>query len=137
MSRTMTWSRRAVTWLVALPLAALSAAALAADFPYDQELLMNASPMRGSKRVPSLEIGSKGETSIDLWCNTVKARLVVAGDTVTILIGDKTDNQCDPDRLSADEDLLAALQQVTGWRMQGDTLTLSGEKTLKFRLSTH
>ncbi len=132
-----TWSRRAATWLVALPLA-IAGAASAADFPFDRELVLNASPMRGSKRVPSLEIGPTGETSVDLWCSTFSAQLVVAGETLTVLIGNKiATSPCDPDRTRADEELLATLQQVTGWQMQGDTLTLSGDKTLKFRISSH
>ena len=112
-------------------------AALAADFPYDQELLLDAAPMRGSKRVPSLEVGAKGEASIDLWCNTVPAQLVVAGDTITILTGTMTKKQCEAERMQADDALLAALQDVTGWRMGATVLTLSGSRELRFRLSTH
>src|SRR4051812_44382185 len=88
---------RAVSWLVVLPLL-IAGTASAADFPYDRELVLNASPMRGSKRVPSLEIGAKGETSIDLWCSTFSGQLIVAGETMTVLIGNKVANSpCDPD----------------------------------------
>src|SRR5947209_12791940 len=51
------------------------AAGIAAErgFPNDSVLLLEARPMKGSKRVPILQIESKGEASIDLWCNRVPA----------------------------------------------------------------
>ena len=45
--------------------------------------------------------------------------------------------QCTPERMQADEELLGALIQVTGWRRQGDGIVLEGPKTLKFRPSDH
>ena len=86
--------------------------------------------MKGSKRVPILQIESRGAASIDLWCNTVPAQLVVADATITIILGAPTQKQCDPDRMQADEDLMAALQQVTGWRRQDDLLVLAGRAQL-------
>src|SRR2546421_9453120 len=64
-------------------------AADAADrgFPYNSELIMDAKPMRGAKRVPMLVIGAKGEAKIEGWCNNVEAQLVVAADRLTILTG--------------------------------------------------
>jgi heat shock protein HslJ len=130
--------------LVAAPLAALIVlagvcAAIAAErsFPYDSTLLLEAKPMKGSKRVPILQIDPKGEASIDLWCNTVPAQLVVVDNTITIILGSRTEKQCEPDRLQADEDLQAALQQVTAWRRQDDLLVLQGERTLRFHVSTN
>src|SRR5580704_6075685 len=129
---------------LALPLASLAilagvAAGIAADrgFPYDGVLLLEAKPMKGSKRVPILQIESKGEASIDLWCNTVPAQLIVVDDTITIILGAPTEKQCDPDRMQADQGLMAALQQVATWRRQDDLLTLQGEQTLRFHLSTN
>jgi heat shock protein HslJ len=114
-------------------------AAGAADrgFPYDSELMLDVNPMKGSKRVPMLDIGPSGEASIDLWCNTVKAQLVVADDTITILPGPKTDRQCPPDRMRGDDEMLAVLVQVTNWRRDGDLLTLLGARTMRFRRGTH
>jgi heat shock protein HslJ len=106
-------------------------------FPYDGTLLLEAKPMKGSKRVPILQIESKGEASIDLWCNTVPAQLIVVDDTITIILGAPTEKQCDPDRMQADQGLMAALQQVATWRRQDDLLTLQGEQTLRFHLSTN
>jgi len=106
-------------------------------FPYNSELMLDARPMRGSKRVPMLVIGAQGQTSIEGWCNTVKAQMVVAADTVTILTGTKTDQQCDAERMRGDEELLAALTEVTNWRRDGEVLTLRGTKTLRFRTLTN
>ena len=50
----------------ALPFAPL---AVAGDsFPFGTTLMLDAAPMRGSKRVPMLEIAEDGSASIDLWC---------------------------------------------------------------------
>ncbi len=93
--------------------------------------------MKGSKRVPILQIDSRNEASIDLWCNTVPAQLVLADNTITIILGSPTAKQCDPDRMQADQDLLEALQQVTTWRRQDDLLVLQGERSLRFHLSSN
>jgi heat shock protein HslJ len=106
-------------------------------FPFDSELLLDVKPMKGSKRVPILGIGPKGETAIDLWCNSVEAQIVVIESTITIMTGRKTDRQCDAARMRNDEELLATLQQVTSWRREGDVLTLRGGKTLRFRQATN
>ena len=112
---------------------------LAADstFPFDKELLLDVKPMKGSKRVPILGIRPKGETAIDLWCNSVEAQIVVVDSTITILTGQKTERQCDPARMRGDDDLFAALQQVTSWRRDGDVLMLRGSKTLRFRQASN
>jgi heat shock protein HslJ len=114
-------------------------AGIAADrgFPYDSVLLLEAKPMKGSKRIPVLQIESRGETSIDLWCNSVTARLVVVDNTITIILGSPTQKQCEPDRMQADDDLMAALEQVATWRRQDDLLVLQGERSLRFYLSSH
>jgi heat shock protein HslJ len=114
-----------------------SAAAAEQSFPEDTVLLLEARPMKGSKRVPILQIESRGEAVIDLWCNRVGAQLVVVNDTITILLGTPSLQQCDPERMRADEDLLAALRQVATWHLQDDLLVLEGEKTLRFRISSN
>jgi heat shock protein HslJ len=128
-------------WFLALSLAAVGAVssgiAAESSFPYDKELILDVRPMKGSKRVPILTIGSKGEAEIDLWCNSVKAQLVIAADTITILTGPKTDRQCDPARMKGDDDLLAALLEVTHWRRDGQVFILSGSKTLRFLAATN
>ena len=68
-------------------------------FPYNSELIMDAKPMRGSKRVPMLVIGAKGEARIEGWCNNVEAQMVVAADTLTIPVSPVLDQPttADPD----------------------------------------
>ena len=106
-------------------------------FPYNSELIMDAKPMRGSKRVPMLVVGAKGEAKIEGWCNNVEAQLVVAADTLTILTGASSEQQCPADRMRADEELMAMLMEITHWRRDGDVLTLRGTKTLRFRSLTN
>ena len=102
-------------------------------FPFGHEFLLDVSPMRGSKKVPMLDIGDAGTAEIELWCNSVKAQLVVAGATITIITGEPSARQCAADRARADDDLLAALNGVTNWRMERSALVLTGSRTLRFR----
>ena len=111
--------------------------AAAEGFPFDQELLLDAKPMRGSKRVPTLDIRANGEVLIDLWCNSVQGQLVVAADTITVMTGPRTDRSCPPERLRGDEEVLFALQQVTNWRREGDALVLMGPQSLRFYRATN
>jgi heat shock protein HslJ len=107
------------------------------DFPFDQELLLDARPMRGSKHLPSLEIGPTGQTIIDLWCNRVEGQIVVVEDTITIMAGPKTDRSCSAEQARGDEEMMMALSEVTNWRREGVVLTLIGPKTLRFRVPTN
>lgn len=122
---------------LAILLSAASATAAGSVFPFGHELLLDARPMKGSKRVPSLDIKSDGATEIDLWCNSARGRTVVSRDTITITTGEKTERQCEPERMRGDEDMLLALSQVTSWRFQGDMLILSGPRTMRFRMETN
>ncbi len=49
-------------------------------FPFDRELMLDAAPMRGSKRVPILQIGENGAASIDLWCASTRGQANVGAD---------------------------------------------------------
>ena len=115
----------------------LASHALAQAFPFGSELVLDANPMRGSKKIPILDIGEDGTADIDLWCNTVKARLVVAASTVTIITGEMSARQCPPDRTRADSELLTALNEVTNWRMEHEALVFTGGRTLRFRVQTN
>jgi heat shock protein HslJ len=106
-------------------------------FPFDSELILDAAPMRGSKRIPNMDVDPRGVIALEMWCNRVEGQFVVAADTVTVLTGQSTQRQCPPERLQGDEQLLAALAQVTNWRRRGDTLELIGPSTLRFRLPTN
>jgi heat shock protein HslJ len=107
------------------------------NFPYDRELVMDVAPMRGSKRIPNLDIRSNGAVEIEMWCNKVDAQLVIAADTLTVLAGPQTSRPCSPAQEQGDADLLQALSEVTNWRWQGDFLVLVGPKPLRFRLATN
>jgi hypothetical protein len=45
--------------------------------------------------------------------------------------------QCTPERIKADEEMLASIVQVTEWRREGDTILLIGPATMKFRSATN
>jgi heat shock protein HslJ len=138
MIRPWTILRRAACALGAAATALLAPAVAAqGEFPFGHELLLDVKPMKGSKRVPMLDIDDKGLAAIDLWCNSVKGQLVVAGDTITIITGDKTQRTCPPDRAQADDDVLGALNEMTNWRREGDVLVLIGTRTMRFRLQTN
>jgi heat shock protein HslJ len=107
------------------------------EFPFDQELLLDAAPLRGSKRVPMLDIAANGAVMIDLWCNTVEGQIVVIETTVAILTGSKTNRSCTPERIRGDEEVLSSLMQVTRWRREGDAVVLIGPQTLRFRKATN
>ena len=47
----------------------------AEPFPFGQELLLDAAPMRPGKRMPILTVEANGDARIDLWCRTVPARV--------------------------------------------------------------
>jgi heat shock protein HslJ len=126
-----------VVFVAAFIAGMVTADAAERGFPYNSELIMDAKPMRGSKRVPMLVIGAKGEAKIEGWCNNVEAQMVVAADTLTILTGASTEQQCPAERMRADEDLMAALMEITHWRRDGDVLTLRGTKTVRFRTLTN
>jgi heat shock protein HslJ len=114
---------------------AIDPARAQAAFPYGQELRMDTDPMKGSKKIPVIDIADNGLAEIELWCNAVKARLIVVGDTVTVLTGPRTERQCPPERARGDDEMLAALGQTTHWRVADDLLVLSGgPRELRFRM---
>ena len=112
-------------------------AAAQTAFPYDRDLLLDARPMRGSKRVPILAVSEDGRVQIDLWCKRGEGRAAIAGDTITITIGTMNDEPCTPERAQADEDMIAALSGVTNWGMRDDVVTFTGARPLRFRAATN
>jgi len=132
---------RAQSMLCALAILVMASGALTPawgeDFPFGMELTLDAPPMRGSKRVPRIEIGANGEVQLDLWCKSASGQFSVANDSVIFLPGQVQDNSCPADRAAADDGLLATLSEVTGWKRQGDQLTLTGTRPLRFLLLTN
>jgi heat shock protein HslJ len=100
-------------------------------------MVLDARPIRGSKRVPILAISENGETQIDLWCKRGRGQATISGEAIAIAVGTMTDEPCTPERAQADEDMIAALAEVTNWTLRGDVLTLTGAKPLRFRLATN
>jgi len=106
-------------------------------FPFGSELILDAAPMPGSKRVPMLEIDDDGAAVIDLWCASLRGRATVGDDSITIVPSQTQSTQCEPERQASDAALLAALADTTQWRRAGDVIELSGSTTLRFRLMTN
>ncbi len=117
----------------------------ASNFPFDQDLLLDAAPMRPVKRVPILNVAPDGNATIDLWCRTVSGRVEVSDATIRIepaplpdaLPDMMADGQCTPERMQADQDLLALISLMTGWQRNDDAVVLIGPKTLRFLISSH
>ena len=120
-------------------------AAAVQPFPFDQILQLDVAPMRPVKRVPILTVAKNGEATIGLWCKTVRGRVELSAGAIRIEAGPlpealpqyMVDGQCSEPRLQADQDTLAALSLVTGWRARGDALVLSGPTNFRFRVSTN
>ena len=118
---------------------ALQAAAARADdeFPFGLEMTLDAARQPGSKRLPTLEIGDRGEVTLELWCKSGKGQFSVAGNTVVFLAGPLQDRGCPPARAQADDELIAALGEAATWRRQGDIVSFNGTKPLRFRINTN
>jgi len=80
---------RSVKWRLSLALCVLiglpGVAAAQDQFPFESELILDVAPMRGSKKIPNLDIDTKGGIAMEMWCNRVEGQFVVAADTVTVL----------------------------------------------------
>jgi heat shock protein HslJ len=133
MSHPRCFSARALVGVIVAAAMLGPAGADEKGFPFDSELMLDVRPMKGSKRVPIIEIGPDGRAAIDLWCNSVEGRIVIVQASITVMTGKMTDRQCDPARMRGDEELLAALQQATSWSRERDVITLRGGKPLRFR----
>ena len=133
----MTTLRRAGLFACLLAVAAVGTVHAAEEFPFGYEMRLDSSPMPGSKRIPSLDIGDSGETRVDLWCKSGKGQFSVAGDTVIFVVGAMDNRDCTPERAQADDDLIATLNTVTNWKRQGDAVSLIGPTSLRFHINTN
>jgi hypothetical protein len=138
------WRRRRIGALIAaLGLACAGAIGFGSargqnGFPFGRELIMDVAPIKGTKRLPTLDIADDGLAEIRLFCAIVKARLIVVADTITIIAGPKDGRSCPPEHEKSDDETLAALSQVSNWRMEDDMLVLSGAPNeLRFRTQTN
>ncbi|MGE0062895.1 MAG: META domain-containing protein [Xanthobacteraceae bacterium] len=140
--------RRSVMLALAAAMATGAAAVAPANdgrFPYDLELLMDTRPMPPGKRMPSMTVAQDGKALLDLWCRSVRGVVEVGAGTVAIQAEPLPANppdmqsrgQCTPARMQADEQVLAALTQMTSWQRHGQTVVFSGATTLRFTPSSH
>lgn len=128
--------RWCLAWCVLLGAAAM-AVAEESEFPFDGELILDARPMPGSKRIPNMDIAADGKIALEMWCNKTDGQVVVAGNTITVVTGAPTERSCPPERVQADTDLLDTLAGVTSWKRDGDVVRLIGPKSLRFRVPTN
>ena len=136
----MTSLRRCATSFLAVLVVAgsvLAAAASDTAFPFGSELVLDAAPQPGSKRVPTIEIDQDGAVAFNLWCARASGSATVTDDAITITPTKALPSQCPPDQISQDAALLAALSQVTNWRRNGDLIDFLGATNLRFRLMTN
>ena len=144
----MTFLRRCLcgTAIIVVGLLLAPAAARAAgEFPFDRELILDARRMGGLKRLPILTVEPNGNAVVDLWCKTVQARVELSDTAIKVEAAPLPEEppsmmvagQCSPERMQADQDMLAALTQVTDWRWQGGAVVLDGPTVLRFHASSH
>ena len=106
-------------------------------FPFESQMQLDVNRMPGSKRIPNLDIGEAGEVVFELWCKGGKGQFSVAGNTVIFVPGAMENRSCPPDRAQADDELIAALTDVSTWKRQDDLVVFVGTKTLRFRINTN
>ena len=107
------------------------------EFPFGLEMTLDAARQPGSKRLPTLDIGERGEVTLELWCKSGKGQFSVAGNTLVFLAGPLQDRGCAPERARADDELVAALGEAATWQRQGDLVSFTGPKPLRFRINTN
>jgi hypothetical protein len=133
---------------MAIVLVDMRSSRAAGDFPFDQELLLDAAPLQKVKRMPMLTVAANGQATIDLWCRTVPARVQLTDVAIKIETAPLPEalpqymsaGQCSEPRMQADAELLQALHEVTEWRRQGDRILLNGPlglQPMQFRMSSH
>lgn len=109
----------------------------AEQFPFGLEMTLDVSPQPGSKRIPNLEIGDRGEVRLELWCKGGVGQFSVAGNTVIFVPGAMDNRTCLPAQVQMDDALLAELTDATTWARKGDYVTFAGRTTLRFHLNTN
>jgi hypothetical protein len=124
-------------WVALALLGAGTTFAGAESFPFDREMLLEVKPLPGSRRVPMIEIRSDGKATVDLWCHTAAADVAITGDQIKLTFVSARPENCTPERIALDQQMGAALAEVTGWRQENDVVVLTGPTTFRFRLSTH
>jgi hypothetical protein len=109
----------------------------AQNFPFDQEMLLEARPLPGSRRVPMMEVHSDGKASVDLWCHSAVAQLALNGNEVKFDFVSAKPENCTPERIELDQKMAKDLLEVTHWRRKNDIVEFVGPTSFRFRISTH
>ena len=110
----------------------------AQSFPFDQEMLLEARPLPGSRRVPMMEVHPDGKASVDLWCHSAVAQLALNGNEVKFDFVSAKPENCTPERIELDQKMAKDLLEVTHWRRKNDIVEfVGGPTTFRFRISTH
>ena len=107
------------------------------EFPFGFLMTLDTRPQPGTKRMPTLEVGDNGEAVLELWCKSGKGQFSVAGNTVIFMAGPMQDQGCTPDRAAIDDNVLATLSEAGTWKRQGDLVTFTGTKSVRFRINTN
>ena len=107
------------------------------EFPFGFLMTLDTRPQPGTKRMPTLEVGDNGEAVLELWCKSGKGQFSVAGNTVIFMAGPMQDQGCTPDRAAIDDDVVATLSEAGTWKRQGDLVTFTGTKSVRFRINTN
>lgn len=132
------YSRMTLAGLILLAAGCGLTPALAADeFPFGLEMTLDVPPQPGSKRIPNLEIGDRGEVRLELWCKGGVGQFSIAGNTVIFVPGTMDNRTCSPAQVQMDDALLADLTDATTWARKGDYVTFTGRTTMRFRLNTN
>ena len=134
--RRMFWASLAAVLLMAT-VPQSSPAQANEGFPFGAEMTLDVNRQPGSKRIPNLEIGDRGEVILELWCKGGKGQFSVAGNTVVFVAGAMENRPCPPDRAQQDDELIVALTEAGTWKRQGDFVSFVGAKTLRFRINTN
>jgi hypothetical protein len=113
------------------------APARAQSFPYDQEMLLEARPLPGSRRVPMMEVHPGGNATVDLWCHTAVAEIAVSGNEIKFNFVSAKPENCTPERIELDQKMAKELLEITHWRRKNDIVEFVGPTTFRFRISTH
>lgn len=115
----------------------LAPALAAEEFPFGLEMTLDVPPQPGSKRIPNLEIGDRGEVRLELWCKGGVGQFSVAGNSVIFVPGAMDNRTCSPVQVRMDDALLAELAEATTWARNGDYVSFTGRTTLRFHLNTN
>ena len=108
-----------------------------ANFPFDQEMLLETRPLPGSRRVPMMEVHPNGKATVDMWCHSAVAEIAITGNEIKFTFVSAKPENCTPERIELDQKMAKELLEVTHWRRKNDIVEFVGPTTFRFRISTH